>query len=376
MGQLLVSLKRAASDPRATLGKLFANHRNTEAGRFIKGAMTSANRTLNRSYVLEPKAVLYVEATGKCNLRCRFCAYPKKMTGKVAMLPDDFTGLMDEVASLGYRTIDLTPTTGEVFADKYFMDKLDYLEGLDGIDEYRFFTNFILPSESDVQRLVALRKLSKINVSIYGHDLDSFLAMTDSNANSRVRLTRNLQTLFDSVDDQSPALDFHLRTRKQFEGVDSSDDELCRLLVKLRDERGSAVYMNQWYDNWGGLVSQDDVEGLDIEIIPEDDVEKNGACRLIFGANMIRSDGRVSACYCRDQDALLQIGHTEDTPLSELLSSKNIEMKKLIEKQQRGEFPDICKSCTEYRSIYSQPNPFPDSARTKWTNVEDFLANW
>ena len=64
------------------------------------------------------------------------------------------------------------------------------------VTEYVFFTNFTIPKPGDVERLARLQKLHHLTISIYGHDLPSFLSITGSTEKMYHRLLGNLQTLF------------------------------------------------------------------------------------------------------------------------------------------------------------------------------------
>jgi MoaA/NifB/PqqE/SkfB family radical SAM enzyme len=368
------TLRKLKLRSRLTLGNAVAKHKASSAGVFFKKLTTSVNRKLGRGWVIDPRTLLYIEPSGTCNLGCHFCAYPKKNEGKVSMATDWFKQLIDDAVDLGYCKLNFTPTTGDVFMDKHFLDKLEHVEGLDGIESYSFYTNGILPTEDQFRQVLGLRKLTALTISIYGHDLETFLEMTDSNANSRQRLIRNLSSLLESGHKFGGELRFVVRTRRHFTGIDKADDEVCRLLVRFRDELGCYVGVNRWFDNWGGLVSQADVVGLDIDVVPEERVPKNGACRLILGANAVRADGRVTACFCRDQDGKLSIGDVNETPLSEILSPNNKQLMKLVEEQERDEFPEICHSCSNYQSIYSPPNPFGLRPNDEWVPIKDMLA--
>ena len=58
--------------------------------------------------------------------------------------------------------------------DRHLFDKLDFLDAEPRVAGYVFFTNFAVPDADDIRRLMTLRKLGSIHISIYGHDLASF----------------------------------------------------------------------------------------------------------------------------------------------------------------------------------------------------------
>ena len=114
--------------------------------RAFQRVVTRANEWRLHERIPDPRRHLYIEPAGRCNLRCRFCAYPKKERGKSIMTDDTFFGVVEAALEMGYATVVLTPSTGDVFEDRDFPGKLDYLEGLGPLEGYSFFTNFVLPS--------------------------------------------------------------------------------------------------------------------------------------------------------------------------------------------------------------------------------------
>ena len=339
--------------------------------RAFQRLVTRTNERRLHERIPDPRRHLYIEPAGRCNLRCRFCAYPKKERGKSIMTDDTFFGVVEAALEMGYATVVLTPSTGDVFADRDFPGKLDYLEGLDSLEGYSFFTNFVLPSEEDVKHLLGLRKLRPLSISIYGHDEESFVAFTRGNAAAYRRLLSNLHAVLEYGEPGPIGPNLYIRSGRGFRGVDSTGGELCELLARIRDRFEVPIYVNRWFDNWGGSVSQGDVEGLDITIAGDDLVEKRGACTLIFSQNSVLADGRVNACACRDVEGTLELGNIHEQPLAKILSPQNPRYMDLIERQQNGNFDAVCRSCTAYQSIYGLQNPF--EPRRKRVTLEQFM---
>ena len=79
---------------------------------------------------------------------------------------------------------------------------------------------------------------------------------------------------------------------------------------------------------------------------------------------MIGANGLVNACACRDANFTLAIGDLNKNKLNEIINIKNKKYKDLIDRQEKNDFPDVCKSCDFYRSIYTK-NDFIWSFRDK-----------
>jgi MoaA/NifB/PqqE/SkfB family radical SAM enzyme len=324
----------------------FANYLRNLAIR----AEIGLNRALGRQFIQRDRTLFHIETSSACNLKCRFCAYTKKSSPTVSMSYDAFLDVARQAIALGYRRFELTPCTGDVFMDKTIWQKLDFLEQHPQVHSYEFFTNFTIPKPEAVERLAALKKLRHLTVSVYGHDLESFIKIAGGTPNLYKRLVANLNALFGVTDRASFELAIGLRSsRSRPRGTAS---ELLDLIERFRGAGVDIWVAPGVYNNWGGYISQKDVEGLDMHINSTEGTFKYGACEKLFNSVQVTATGVVNACACRDVDATLQIGNVKTTPLADIVSPENPEYMKIIDEQQRGEFRPICRSCDFYKSIY------------------------
>ncbi len=307
------------------------------------------NRWGGRELVPVQTRILNIETSSLCNLKCRFCGYVKKSSPKVTMSDAFFRDCVTQAVALGFTEFELTPCTGDVLMDRRAFNKFGFLDNHTDVDGYRFFTNLTIPKPTDIDRLAQLRKLRNLTVSIYGHDLESFRAITLSTEKVYRRLIANLTALFERLD----TLPFHLHI-----GIRTTNDaprrlmsELMALLERFR-ARGVPVRRAYVYNNFGGYVTAEDVQGLAIDIDDASRTYKNGACSHLFTTYQIMATGIVNGCACRDVDATLAIGDLNETPLHKILSPDNPAYMRLIEEQQRREFRPVCRSCDYYKSIY------------------------
>jgi len=315
---------------------------------------TGVNRRLGRAYIPNPKESLYIETSNICNLDCVFCAYGKAEKPKAVMSNEFFASVIDEATELGYHNFGLTPTVGDVFVDKHFIEKLGILDRHALVEGYHFFTNFTLADEERIDGLLRSTKLTELTISLYGHDRKSFEKMSRGRERYYDQLVENLNLLADRGSELRSKLTLGLRTYQSFGSIRKCDSELSKAATRLLDATNSHFYRTNYYNNWGGFITDEDVAGVDIKLIHEEDVYKNGACALIFYKNMVLADGRVNACACRDVNGTLVIGDLNTHSLGEILSTKNPEYLQLIERQQANQFHDVCGSCDFYRSIYKK----------------------
>jgi sulfatase maturation enzyme AslB (radical SAM superfamily) len=307
------------------------------------------NRLAGRELVPLQTKILNIETSSLCNLECVFCAYVKKTSPKVTMKDAFFKDCIEQAAAMGYTHFELTPSTGDVFMDRHIFNKFQYLEQHPAIDGYHFFTNFTLPDRDDIARLVQLKKLKNLTVSIYGHDLASFMAITKATEKVYNRLRSNLESLLALMAEKKFKLDIVIRTTRDAPRQPTSD--VMKLLERFR-EHGVHTRSSHVYNNWGGYVTQADVQGLAIDVTGTESTYKRGACALLFTDYQIMATGIVNGCAARDVDASLKIGDLNEMPLHKILSPENPAYMRLIEEQQRGEFRPVCKSCDYYKSIY------------------------
>lgn len=307
------------------------------------------NRLIGRELVPLETTILNIETSSLCNLECVFCAYVKKTSPKVSMKDAFFQNCVEQAVGMGFTQFELTPCTGDVFMDRHIFNKFQFLEDHPQVEAYRFFTNFTVPNKTNVERLLRLKKLKNLTVSIYGHDLASFIAITKSTEKVYNRLVSNLKTLLENLDRKNFNLDIGIRTTN--DAPRRAASEVMELLEKFR-ARGVRPRRAHVYNNWGGFVTQADVAGLDIDVTGAEAIYKRGACAHLFTTYQIMATGIVNGCACRDVDATLRIGDLNEAPLHEILSPDNPTYMRLIEEQQRGEFRAVCKSCDYYKSIY------------------------
>jgi radical SAM protein with 4Fe4S-binding SPASM domain len=318
------------------------------------------NKLLKREYILPVLNRINIETTSICNLKCGFCAYDKRDLNshpRTTMSRELFQRSITEASKLGYKRIGLTPTTGDAFMDKGFIEKLEVIEADDIIDSCYFYTNFIPCSESQIESLFSFKKFFLLAISIYGNDEESFCKFTKGNSVGYKKLVSNLNFLSNLLD--SKKLHFEIRINQRCkEGFYLSEDnnELSRAIKNLakKDKVAISHTYTHIYDNWGGKVSQEDVKDFGVDL-KEGHFRKLGPCTMIFSRLNIGANGTVNACHVRDADYTLKIGNIKEKSLKEILSSKNEKYLEIINAHKSGNLPKVCKSCDVYSSIYEYP---------------------
>lgn len=141
------------------------------------------------------------------------------------------------------------------------------------------------------------------------------------------------------------------------------DSEITRLLDRARAAGITVKVQKGVYNNWGGFVTNEDVRGLPIEIVGPNLIYKNGACVRLFTTVQVMATGIVNGCACRDANATLRLGDLKETPLRDLISSRNPRYMALIEQEQMGDFPASARAATCTRASITTARVI---GRTAW----------
>jgi MoaA/NifB/PqqE/SkfB family radical SAM enzyme len=319
------------------------------------------NRWRRREYITV-NSFFSLECSGLCNLNCRFCGYGKKEAGRTVMPTATFARLIDEAVGIGYRAFGMTPMTGDIFMDKEIGQKFAVLENHPGVHSFWFYTNFVLTTPALMQQLAASRKLGPVMyISLYGHDSASFTRITQRPEIQFRRLVENLTLAHELLASTNFTLDIGFRTYPSFDwkptpGDTTEPNPLLRALNRLFEHPHVRYSGNiTEYSSWGGMIKQEDVADIGIEIRHEWKTPKIGACAVIFDRPTVFADGKVNACVCHGLDRSLVIGDTRTAPLRDIMSLRNPALVELIRRQQAGDFPTPCQDCKFYRSIYRKP---------------------
>lgn len=331
------------------------------------------NALRGKYYIPHPRERIYIETSGVCNLMCRFCAYSKKELAKVIMPLETFQGIVNQATDLGFSRFGLTPLTGEVFIDKTFLEKARFLDGHPGVESYHFYTNFVAPTEEAIRSLPDLKKLHFMHVSLYGHDRETFSALTQRPASQYERLVSNLELLCRLYGPKAPfELRMNWRTTPEFQEGDSASSRLKQVVDRIQEKNNIKSKAIRIYNNWGGIISDDDVAAVGLKVNDGTYVYKKGPCALIFYRICVLADGRVNACACRDVNGSLVIGNLNDQSLAHVLSSENPEYVNLIEEQLRNEFREACRTCDFYQSVHRKTKTAARNSKMRYVGLEGF----
>jgi radical SAM protein with 4Fe4S-binding SPASM domain len=294
---------------------------------------------------------LHIEGTNVCNAKCTFCAYPQMERPKETMPMDMFRKIIDQYVEMGGRGVSLTPIVGDPFVDRHLFERLDYLDQLPQIRGFYFYTNGILMKPHVIEKLLKYGDKLRVYVSFGGFDRETYKAIMGVDYFDLV--SQNIEAFVEAKRSTGAKTPLILALRCPPSNWKGSFWEKCKSFEK---EKMIQSYLPPTFDSWAGKVKPEALKKVGLKSTPAP--YKRGACELLFTKPIVLANGKVNACACRDVEAELVIGDLNESSLKELWAGQSID--ELIQKHEQGEFPEVCKRCTWYSSIY---NP----RRRQWT---------
>ena len=287
---------------------------------------------------------LHVEGTNVCNAECVFCAYPMMQRRKQTMSMEDFRELVADYVAMGGRSVSLTPIVGDTFVDKHLFERLDHLMDIERVTGISFYTNAILMTRVKCERLMRYAPKLHLHVSWGGFDRETWNTIMGVR---KFEQARDAVLAFLDVKQRSGSdMRFTLALRCP---ASACTGELWeRLDAERRAGRIEIADMPD-YDSWAGMIAPEALR--EVGLRPRKMPYKRGACELLFTKPVVLANGDVNACACRDVEAELVVGNLEQKPLSEIWAGSEID--ELIERHERGDYPDVCQRCTYFVSVYN-----------------------
>jgi sulfatase maturation enzyme AslB (radical SAM superfamily) len=289
--------------------------------------------------------ILGIEGTNICNAKCIFCAYTQMERPKKIMPMQDFKDIIVQYVAIGGQYVSLTPIVGDPFMDNNIFERLDFLYTLPEIRRISFYTNGILMKPQISQRLLDYDRKLTIHISIGGFDRETYTSIMGIDMFDVVRY--NIEALIEQKLNSGSSIDVLIALRcppSKWTG------ELWKKLQAWEREEILKIHSINTFDSWAGKVKEECLKK--VGLVPIKKPYKRGACEMLYFKPIVLANGEVNACYCRDVEAELIIGDLKKSTLSDILAGRDIE--ELIERHEYGDFPDVCKRCTKYISIYNR----------------------
>ena len=348
--KLFLRVGWSQSNPSSELisGDVYQSHRILDNATFKKHILKNG-----RSRPI----MLICETVNICNNNCIICPY-HKMTRKKEIMPLSlFEKVLRDYSDMGGGALSLTPMVGDVFLDKFLLDRIRLIKQYRTITKIGFTTNAVLVDQfSDKDLTLILENMSNIHLSVYGMDGEEYLIMTKRNSYSR--LLGNIKRLLALVDDRNK-IKIGFRFLKQH-----SENDIRQWMFEHFGTEFQYGYTS-FYANWGNTLNTH--EPLPLQGKWFDSRENTAPCIIPLVACQVFSNGDVSFCHCCDYDAIddFRLGNLKAMSLTALYNSEK--NRRLWRWENDGKLPTYCKQCTfhvplssvmSYQFIFENPLDF------------------
>jgi hypothetical protein len=282
-----------------------------------------------------------LEPTNLCNANCVFCGYQFQERPHTQLSVETGYRFIDAAKRAGISHLGLTPMVGDPLIHRRLEDLIRHAKAAPNPMHVGFTTNAILLT------LDRYRSLVEAGLDV----LDISMSYPDDAEYRRVYRSAKLKTVVSNIE-QILALDPR-ETCKMSIGVRTprrDDWHLHPLFVRAR-ERGWQLDRNHFFDDWSGTTSDAlEAEGLWTRPLRP----KHLPCAMTYAGPHIMSDGRATACGCRDVDGRSELALSPEALLEDMRGVyAEGEVKTLRARFREGTAPEICQTCRHYNPQFA-----------------------
>ena len=257
------------------------------------------------------------------------------------MSDDIFYKSIETAYALGYKKINFTPTTGELFLHKKWSEYVQYVLSDARSESVYFYSNAILLDEETVNKIASLgnpEKISAIFFSVGGVDRDSYELMYGVDKFETV--CKNINLLCEKLLEINSNIKVNCELRIP-SNIQPDIEQISKRLNIVDYKNFHLDYIDR-YDDIGGTVKSENLKLLKQR-------DKTTPC---YRLNDIRFDihGDIWACGCVVTEQInnyeLRLGDF-GSGYDDIVSNKE----KLLEKWNLGKIPSVCLGCRLYKGI-------------------------
>jgi MoaA/NifB/PqqE/SkfB family radical SAM enzyme len=281
-----------------------------------------------------------IEPTNLCNADCVFCGYQFQQRPHVAMEIDLAAKIITAAKLSGVTRLGLTPIVGEPLVHRKLEDFIRLARAEPNPLEVGLVTNGILLTSSRFRSLVEAG-ITALYISMSYPDEEEYRRIYRSPKLKTV--VANIEQILSLYDRTDCAMTLSLRTNR-FKNWDAHP------LIERAREKGWNVSRNLQFDNWSGRVSALlEAEGL----ITRPNRPKILPCAITNSGPHFLSDGRATACGCRDLDGKSELALSPSDLIADMRHVYEVGAVATLRQRFRdGRPPDVCVSCRHYNPAY------------------------
>ncbi len=347
------------SEPATTTSDYLRNHEPFRfVGRSVRNLFLPA-----RGLAGDAGLAIGIEATSVCNARCVFCAYRLGFRPAHTLSKSDFRRRARGAVAFGFKHLELTPVTGEVFVHPEAVALIR--EGKDsGFESVRTYTNGILIHHHGAREILQ-SGLDALSISFPGFDKTVYREIYGVDKYDEFELSvRELLEMHSRIDSKV-SVSFDPRTYLTEEQL-SQSAFYTDVITPHLGERVKLNKPNRFFDDWCGSIGQRHMPmGISVSKVPIKSLaplKRVHLCGHLFFIGIL-ANGDVRLCNCRydraiqtPEDSLL-IGNLDSSggDVAEFLSAKQGLISQVREDFQGGRLPAACRSCSFYAPVKITP---------------------
>jgi MoaA/NifB/PqqE/SkfB family radical SAM enzyme len=282
---------------------------------------------------------ILVQNSSICNARCIFCAY-RHLPNRGQVMPDAvFDETVKQFVKSGGGHFGFLPVVGEPTTDPNLLSRIARVKALPCTHRVSLTTNGILLDRFGVEQVLT-SGVDTISISTSGFDELMYQRVYGSDQYGRMfgNVVHLLET--NRLMGEPVYIEIEVRSdRPVRETVDTADYQRIRALT-------DRIHFLRYYDNWGGLVTKDDLSGS--MRIKKPRSTWHSPCKALLWSPMVFAGGDVGACSCRDAagTSSLRLGNVITDDLATIW--RGPKRQGLFKSFEDGYPPKICKGCSRY----------------------------
>jgi MoaA/NifB/PqqE/SkfB family radical SAM enzyme len=267
-----------------------------------------------------------------------FCGYQWQTRQHVEFPVTGAHQLIDRAKGAGITFLGLTPVVGEPLVHRKLEEIVRYASSPPQPMRVAITTNGILLTPARYAALVEAG-LREIRISMSYPDEVEYRSIYRS-PNLR-KVVANLEGILDTYAPGKCAFEVGVRSPR--------GKALDHPLFKRARAAGWKVARNVFFDDWSGTVTEiATAQGLWVR----PSRPKRLPCVVLVDSPHVFSDGRVTACGCRDLDGKSELVFGEYTGLDLSSAYRDGAVARLRERFRAGRPPGICVDCKYYNPLH------------------------
>ena len=278
----------------------------------IKPLVDTNRIELHNSAPLGSPLVLYVEASGFCNLKCKYCPHytsPEELI-KNNMTLEMFKKVADDMKELGGIKLLRFCGTGETLLNKKFIEMAKYAKESKASDRIEVITNGVLINERLSTEMP--KYLDRVIVSIEGLDDQGYSDFAGSKVDFD-KLVGNIAMLHEN----SGSCKIHVKIHNHAASNKEEIERFFRIFRPICDE----VYVENLVSMWPEVAPDASNLGIDAGYRFGGEITPRKVCVQIFKSMLVNANGDVVPC-CVDFKRVNMIGNVEKETLMEIWNGK------------------------------------------------------